>query len=381
MLRQLIRDGLIVAGDVDERSIVDVRADDLKSYTQCHFFAGIGGWSVALRLAMWADDRPVWTGSCPCQPFSSAGKQKGKADERHLWPVWFRLIAECRPAIIFGEQVAAAIAHGWWDDVANDLENEGYACGAAVLPACSVGKPHKRDRLWFVANATQSRTSNDYARLRQGFAGIDGGENAEPCPEPCDVGNARQQPSGNESVGFGGERQHSTTAGFGAETGHRFADAGIMGDTRLQRQEVGEQQAAGFEQSGEGLALGNTELYGCDGSPQRGSLGTGENQGRVLQSERPSASEFMANTERTGLERHGGYDRNHGAEGWQEQDGYAGETDLQWLSCPDGKTRPVKRGISLLAHGVQHRTPILHAFGNAIVPQVAAEFIKAVSEV
>lgn len=126
MLRQLIRYGLIAAGDVDERSITEVKANDLKSYTQCHFFAGIGGWSVALRLAGWDDDRPVWTGSCPCQPFSSAGKQKGKNDERHLWPVWFRLIAECRPAIIFGEQVAAAITHGWWDDVANDLESEGY---------------------------------------------------------------------------------------------------------------------------------------------------------------------------------------------------------------------------------------------------------------
>lgn len=376
MLRQLIRDGLIAAGDVDERSITEVKPDDLKSYTQCHFFAGIGGWSVALRLAMWADDRPVWTGSCPCQPFSSAGKQKGKDDERHLWPVWFRLIRECRPAIVFGEQVAAAIAHGWWDDVADDLESEGYACGAAVLPACSVGKPHKRDRLWFVANAPQPRTSNDYGRLRQRLEGIDGGENSK----TSYVGNARQQPSGNESLGFGGEWQHSDTAGFGAETGHRFADTGSLGNTRLQRQAVGEQQTAGFEQSGEGIAVGNSELHGCDGSSQRESLGTGENQGRVLQSERPSASELVANTECKGLERHGGYDRNYGAEGWQEQDGYAREADLHWLICPDGKTRPVKRGISLLAHGIQHRTPILHAFGNAIVPQVAAEFIKAVSE-
>ncbi|MEQ1788855.1 MAG: hypothetical protein ABL857_00275 [Rickettsiales bacterium] len=185
----------------------------------------------------------------------------------------------------------------------------------------------------------------------------------------------------NESVGFSGERQHGATAGVGAETGHRFADAGIVGDTRLQRQAVGEQQAAGLEQSGESIAVGNAELYGCDDGSQQGSIGTGENQGRVLQPERPSASEFMANTERTGLEGHGGYDRNYGAEGWQEQDGYAGEADLQWLICPDGKTRPVKRGVSLLAHGIQHRTPILHAFGNAIVPQVAAEFIKAVSEV
>lgn len=72
-LRRLIARGLIAPGDVDTRSITDVRADDLVSYVQCHFFAGIGGWSLALRLAGWPDDRPVWTGSCPCQPFSGAG--------------------------------------------------------------------------------------------------------------------------------------------------------------------------------------------------------------------------------------------------------------------------------------------------------------------
>lgn len=122
-LRKLIADGHIAPGDVDERSIVEVRPDDLRGYEQCHFFAGIGGWSLALRLAGWPDHRPVWSGSCPCQPFSSAGNKKGKADERHLFPVWFRLIKAVQPAIIFGEQVASAIGHGWLDDVAEDLES------------------------------------------------------------------------------------------------------------------------------------------------------------------------------------------------------------------------------------------------------------------
>jgi len=73
-LRQLIKDGLIADGEVDERSIEDVTPNELAGFTQCHFFAGIGGWSYALRLAGWPDDQPVWTGSCPCQPFSTAGK-------------------------------------------------------------------------------------------------------------------------------------------------------------------------------------------------------------------------------------------------------------------------------------------------------------------
>lgn len=72
-LRNLMDYDLILPGEVDERSIVEVHPDDLKGFTQCHFFAGIGGWSLAARLARWPDDRRLWTGSCPCQPFSVAG--------------------------------------------------------------------------------------------------------------------------------------------------------------------------------------------------------------------------------------------------------------------------------------------------------------------
>jgi DNA (cytosine-5)-methyltransferase 1 len=150
-LKELIKEGLIPEGDVDSRSIEDVRLRELKGYTQCHFFAGIGGWSRALELAGWSPDRPVWTGSPPCQSFSVAGKGKGKDDERHLWPVFFNLIRECQPPAVFGEQVAAAIRYGWLDDLQKDFEKEGYASGACVLPSGGVGSPHKRDRLFFTA--------------------------------------------------------------------------------------------------------------------------------------------------------------------------------------------------------------------------------------
>lgn len=156
-LRELIKEGLIPDGEVDERSIIDVNGKDLKGFTQCHFFAGIGGWSYALELAGWSADRPVWTGSPPCQPFSVAGKGKAQDDERHLWPHFFNLIRECSPPTVFGEQVAAAIRTNWFDDLQADMENEGYATAMAVLPACSVGAPHKRERLFFVANASSQR--------------------------------------------------------------------------------------------------------------------------------------------------------------------------------------------------------------------------------
>ena len=150
-LRNLIAAGHIAPGDVDERSIEDVRPDDLTPYTQCHFFAGIGGWSYALRLAGWPDDRPVWTGSCPCQPFSSAGKGAGFADERHLWPALYHLIGERRPDVVFGEQVASNDGLSWLDLVQADLEEAYYAFGAFDLCAAGFGAPHIRQRLYWVA--------------------------------------------------------------------------------------------------------------------------------------------------------------------------------------------------------------------------------------
>jgi DNA (cytosine-5)-methyltransferase 1 len=139
-LRKLIDSGLIAHGDVDERSIVEVQAVDLLPYTACHFFAGIGGWPHALDLAGWPRDRFVWTGSCPCQPFSLAGRQRGFDDERHLWPVFAALIKKCRPAVVFGEQVASASA--WLGLVRGDLEAMGYAVGAIPIEAASAGADH-----------------------------------------------------------------------------------------------------------------------------------------------------------------------------------------------------------------------------------------------
>jgi DNA (cytosine-5)-methyltransferase 1 len=146
-LRNLIDAGLIAKGHVDDRDIRDVTPGDLAGYTQCHFFAGIGGWSLALRQAGWPDDRPVWTGSCPCQPFSAAGKGAGFTDERHVWPDWFHLISVCKPPAIYGEQVASSDGLNWFDLVRADLEAAGYAVAGADLCAAGIGAPHIRQRL------------------------------------------------------------------------------------------------------------------------------------------------------------------------------------------------------------------------------------------
>lgn len=149
-LRELIKAGHIAPGEVDMRSIADVMPSDLAGFTQCHFFAGIGVWSYALRQAGWTDDRPVWTGSCPCQPFSSAGKGKGFKDERHLWPEFYRLISQCRPPVCFGEQVASKDGLAWVELVQANMESSDYAFGAVDTCAAGVGAPHIRQRLYWV---------------------------------------------------------------------------------------------------------------------------------------------------------------------------------------------------------------------------------------
>ena len=153
-LRQLIDNGNIAPGYVDERSILDVKPEYLEGYTQHHFFAGIGVWSYALRNAGWSDDTPVCTASLPCQPFSAAVQQKGKDDERHLLPHFMQLVKQCGFNTIFGEQVERAIRHEWLDDLQANMEAEGYAIGHCVLGAHSVNAAHQRQRLYWVAHST-----------------------------------------------------------------------------------------------------------------------------------------------------------------------------------------------------------------------------------
>lgn len=311
-LRELIKAGEIARGEVDERDIRDVTPKDLKGFTQAHFFAGIGGWSKALRLAGWPDSRPVWTGSCPCQSFSSAGKRKGFADERHLWPAWHWLIEKCRPPIVFGEQVADAIRHGWLDLVSGDLEGSGYAVAAAVLAAGGLGAPHLRKRLWFVAHANHAERRSNLAK-----------------------GNNRNGNSSRRNEGDCQPDEHRTIS--------RLADAQSRGLRRW---------------SGTGRKNG-TEA--CDGS----ALGD-------------ASSSRLLSRSQSGI-----YPDQESGRPWDgklERSGSARSPwfDCDWIYCTDGKWRPVEPGTFPLAHGIPARLGRLRGYGNAIVPQVAAEFIRGV---
>ena len=214
-LRELIKRNLIAPGDVDERDIRDVLPTDVMGYTQCHWFGGVGVWSYALRQAGWSDSRSVWTGSPPCQSFSTAGGRKGFADERHLWPSWLHLISQCRPATLFGEQVASSDSKPWLDLVHTDLEALGYAVGPIVLPAAGFGAPHPRHRIYFVADAIgDGRGSGGPRTARATASGVQGTNGQRERVRP-DVG-----PSGGivpSSVGVSGserrERRQGTAKG------------------------------------------------------------------------------------------------------------------------------------------------------------------------
>ena len=325
-LRELINQGYLPKGDVDERSIVEVRGSDITGYTQCHFFAGIGGWSYALQLAGWPTDEPVWTGSCPCQPFSCAGKGKGTADERHLWPEFARLISECRPAKVFGEQVASKAGREWLSGVFTDLEGMGYAAAGADLCAAGVGAPHVRQRLFWVAD-----DEHDGSYRARGAAAFAGGDRED----------------GGVFVGGG------------------YAVCGIS-DTRHDGERGrAKSGSASLSASFDDSSMGKSNSEGLEGAHENN-----ENAERVY---------VVPSKPSRGLV----YSASGGcSQGDAEVEPEQYDKAMPWGNCiaikfRDGKTRRIAPIVTPVAYGIPARVVRVRGYGNAIVPKVAAEFIRA----
>lgn len=333
-LRELIASGHLPPGEVDERDIRGVSGSDLLGFDQCHFFAGIGGWALALEMASWPDGATVWTGSCPCQPFSAAGKRKGTADERHLWPEFRRLVADCKPPVVFGEQVASKDGRGWLAGVRADLEALGYGVGAADLCAPGAGAPHIRQRLWWVADAAGQWTRGVIGKLAK--------EKRDGVREISREGAGRAV---IEPGGFFGGVGDSERDVMGRVSGSPLGSK-AKGDSS------GEVDGAGC------LVLGPASTTG--GLPNASGQGLPAPQLEAIVGER-GQQQGRAVAELRGAQGH-----------W---DGAI------WIDCADGKARRVKPGIHPLAHGVPNRVGLLRGYGNAIVPQVAATFIEAYLEI
>ncbi|EPK9925662.1 DNA cytosine methyltransferase [Klebsiella pneumoniae] len=328
-LRNLIAAGHIAPGEVDERSIEDVTPDDLRGFTQCHFFAGIGVWSHALRLAGWPDNKPIWTGSCPCQPFSATGKGSGFDDDRHLWPAFGWLIKQCRPQRIAGEQVAGGRADPWFDLVQNDVERMGYAFGLTPFPAAGVGSPNERERAYWVADANLQYESTARNEART----------AEPVRSGEIIWLANSARERRDGV-----------------------------DPLLQRKEPGRYSQSLPEITGNRSTdgLGNSNVTRLEGFG--GNDGSAGREGTTGPASAPGV--HLRPLEVNGF--------------WRDAD---------WLFCRDGKWRPVEPGTFPLVDGAaarmgrvepgvarvasSNRVGRLKGYGNAINAQAAAAFIRA----
>jgi DNA (cytosine-5)-methyltransferase 1 len=346
-IRELIKEGVITDGEVDERSIEDVLPADLAGFDRCHFFAGIGVWDYALNLAGW--EGPVWTGSCPCQPFSAAGKGEGFADERHLWPAWFHLIEICRPDTLFGEQVSSADGRIWLDLVHADLEAVGYTVGTLDIPVCSVGAPHRRQRFFFVADPEQQRELRTN-RNGEGENRTRSGEGTQLRPEHNDeVGNDRtvgelEKPP---TLGRRGRGDGDTTGNGGEVQVEGRGSVGELGDSEGTEQPWAEHQGRRIMGQGSISDLENSDL------PQ--STRFGQHGGESLPNEEPAGF--------TGAGPTNGF--------WR---------DAEWIYCRDEKYRPTKPGIFPLVNGATGRVALLRGAGNAISPWVAKAFIESVMD-
>lgn len=377
-LRRLIDAGELAVGRVSETDIRELSTADITDRGRAHFFAGIGGWDLALQLAGWPSDWPVWTGSCPCQPWSIAGKGSGKNDARHLWPDWFRLIKECHPPIIFGEQVASPAGRAWFDIVSADMEDQDYAVGAADLCACGVGAPHLRQRLYWVAIADG---------FRQEWS----------------------QKTGHQEGANTGTNLLRKTRGLADAGRERLNRIGVHVQPR--RSQQGDAEAW---RDSEACGLVDPEAPERRGTPHEGNAG-----GRAEKTGGPGAthpsSVGNADEPRGGWESGGVCRAEKGSPVWEEPDGAESTgpadmwSDAEWIPCTDGKARPAQPGSFPLAHGLplslgrlrpwerqladvagadvrslkkagRNRVGRLRGYGNAIVPELAAEFIRAVME-
>ena len=375
-LRRLILFGHIAPGDVDERSIEDVSPDDLIGYRQCHFFAGIGVWSAALRGAGWEDDREVWTGSCPCQPFSGAGKGGGFTDERHLWPAWFHLIRERRPRRVFGEQVSDRGGPAWLDLVQADMEGEDFAFGALGLCSAGFGGSDRRHRSYFVGYP-----------LGAGLEGRAGRDNSE-------IGRSSLARPASSTGGFGGvayAESNGRIEGDGGPAEHRAARQ--LADAQGERGGPGSRDCGSTEQRGPvatddgdagGLAHGHGERQ--PGRPEHDGqqVGPGESASRRDDAGRCGGADGLDDAERDGRGEGRGSDAGHervvadatgAAFGPGPVNGFWRSAD--WISCRDQRWRPVEPGTFPLAHGVASRVGLLRGYGNAINKEVAQGFIEA----
>ena len=262
----------------------------------------------------------IITGGYPCQPFSVAGKQKGVEDKRHLWPEYFRIIKECRPTWVIGENVSGHIKLGL-DSVIEDLESEGYAARTFSISASSIGANHKRERIWVV-----------------GYSEHNGLLATKKC-------------SGNKKINRGTQKRQNQTIEFKRTSRYKnnenVADAYGVNDAigRVDRtiQETG--RSGSIDERGSG-----TNANGFSYSSKNETLDS-ENVGNTISRDAQT---------RCGEQRISSEKKREEKTTWPSRSSTFGINNL-WETEPN---------VGRVVNGIPHRVDSLKALGNSLVPQI-----------
>jgi len=319
----------------------------------------------------------VICGGFPCQPFSQAGNQQAQDDPRHLWPEMFRLIRECRPTWVVGENVAGLIRLGL-DEVLSDLANEGYATRTFNIPACAVGAPHLRQRLWIVAHS-DSESGPDKP--------LDGGEGARQLGFEFVADTESVHGEWSVRKGDSGGKPEKKAGGRGGVVGNTQHDGlpSSEGRGRLldKSEEQGRQKEIGKSKgaSGSSRDVADTQRKG---ERRRGVSGSGENKsenGKGSSDKFRGCREAVADpdysrnrTSRRRANRDGKKIDEGQAEQPQSQLGRHSKciTPEEWWE--------VEPPVGRLVDGLPNRVPQLRALGNSIIPQIAQKIGEAIRE-
>jgi DNA (cytosine-5)-methyltransferase 1 len=152
----------------------------------------------------------IITGGFPCQPFSCSGKRSGKADSRFLWPEMLRVIQECRPSFVVGENVGGLVDN-WGgsvlDEIYASLESSGYeVLPPLIVPACAFGAPHRRDRVWILAHSLLGGRSSEHEKQQTERPSLTGPGGSRGVADP----KLRKPEVGRHDAGVGRERKPDT---------------------------------------------------------------------------------------------------------------------------------------------------------------------------
>ena len=274
------------------------------------------------------DKIDIITGGYPCQPFSVAGKQKAEQDPRHLWPEYFRLVQECRPTWVIGENVGGHIKLGL-DTVLKDLESEGYSARTFSISASSIGANHKRERVWIVAYSNKRLSDQSKEEVHTRW---------------------------NTSISSSSDVANSTTHRSFNEQKRNF---GSLGEESKEKERGRDQSTIRTETCDSEMANSNSERL--ERHRREHELREDSEERKVSRS-----SEDVANSERIRQQGSrkpiGPGNTETNSNGKTSRFDHGSEGEEGWWD--------VEPNVGRVAHGIPKRVDRLKSLGNSLIPQI-----------